>query len=70
MKRSELIKEYLEAQKKYRELDFALSKNFLPTINRLREKNDLEGLKLLLDKCPDSNAKFMIYYALREVRER
>ena len=68
--RQQLIEEFLNVQKTYRELEYELSKKYLVIVRRLTAKNDVEGLHKYLDECPDCSSKLMFYQVLRELDEK
>lgn len=68
--RKELIEEFLNVQKTYRELEYELSNRYLVIVRRLTAKNDVEGLHKYLDECPDCSSKLMFYQVLRELDEK
>ena len=68
--RKEVIEEFLNVQKKYRELEYALYKKYIVIVRRLVEKNDVKGLHKYLDECPDCSCKMMFYQTLRELEDK
>ena len=68
--RTEIIEEFLNVQKTYRELEYELSKRYLVIVRKLVANNDVEGLHKYLDECPDCSSKLMFYQVLRELDEK
>jgi hypothetical protein len=66
--RKELIEEFLNVQKTYRELEYSLYKKYLVIVQRVR--NDKVQLEKYLDECPDCSSKMMFYQVLRELDEK
>jgi len=68
--RKELIEEFLNVQKTYRELEYSLYKRYVVIVQRLKNNNDVEGLHKYLDECPDCSSKLMFYQAIRELDDQ
>ena len=69
--REKLIKKHKKLKIELSKLEYSINKYFRPIINDLSEKNDIQGLKKLLDLVPtDSYIKLSIYQAIREITDK